>query len=121
MMVPTISPTELEAARASGRTVELIDVRTPAEYREVHIDFARNVPLERLTSELRAQSNGSPREPVYVVCRTGNRAQKACEALIAAGHPAAINVEGGTQAWEAAGLPVTRGRRTISLERQVRI
>ena len=32
-----------------------------------------------------------------------------------------INVEGGTTAWSAAGLPVVRGRKTISLERQVRI
>jgi rhodanese-related sulfurtransferase len=32
-----------------------------------------------------------------------------------------INVEGGTLAWDQAGLPVVRGRRTISLERQVRI
>ena len=32
-----------------------------------------------------------------------------------------MNVEGGTQAWEQAGLPVVRGKKTISLERQVRI
>ena len=32
-----------------------------------------------------------------------------------------MNVEGGTQAWDAAGLPVIRGQKAISLERQVRI
>jgi hypothetical protein len=32
-----------------------------------------------------------------------------------------VNVEGGTQAWDQAGLPVIRGEKTISLERQVRI
>jgi rhodanese-related sulfurtransferase len=32
-----------------------------------------------------------------------------------------INVEGGTQAWVDAGLPVVRGKKSISLERQVRI
>ena len=31
------------------------------------------------------------------------------------------NVEGGTLAWAAAGLPVVRGRKAVSLERQVRI
>jgi rhodanese-related sulfurtransferase len=41
--------------------------------------------------------------------------------LIAAGPLNAINVEGGTAAWEAAGFPVLRGQRAISLERQVRI
>jgi hypothetical protein len=32
-----------------------------------------------------------------------------------------VNVEGGTQAWDEAGLPVVRGQKAISLERQVRI
>jgi rhodanese-related sulfurtransferase len=32
-----------------------------------------------------------------------------------------INVEGGTEAWLAAGLPVVRGKKVMSLERQVRI
>jgi rhodanese-related sulfurtransferase len=32
-----------------------------------------------------------------------------------------VSVDGGTQAWEAAGLPIVRGQKTISLERQVRI
>jgi rhodanese-related sulfurtransferase len=41
--------------------------------------------------------------------------------LIAAGVTNVINVEGGTRAWDQAGLPVVRGKKTISLERQVRI
>ena len=55
-----------------------------------------------------------------MICRSGSRGQKACEKLATAGLRV-VNVEGGTQAWEAAGLPVVRGRKTISLERQVRI
>ncbi|MFM7866209.1 MAG: rhodanese-like domain-containing protein, partial [Planctomycetaceae bacterium] len=49
------------------------------------------------------------------------RGRQACEKLQAAGCLNAVNVEGGTLAWDQAGLPVVRGRRTISLERQVRI
>ena len=45
----------------------------------------------------------------------------ACERLIAAGHTGVANVDGGIVAWEAAGLPVVRGKKSISLERQVRI
>ncbi|MBO0696981.1 MAG: DUF2892 domain-containing protein, partial [Zavarzinella sp.] len=41
--------------------------------------------------------------------------------LLAAGCPDVMNVEGGTAAWAAAGLPVVRGRKAVSLERQVRI
>jgi hypothetical protein len=32
-----------------------------------------------------------------------------------------VNIEGGTMAWTTANLPVVRGKKTISLERQVRI
>ncbi|MCA9056758.1 MAG: DUF2892 domain-containing protein, partial [Planctomycetaceae bacterium] len=52
--------------------------------------------------------------------KSGNRGKQACEKLEAAGVHV-VNVEGGTQAWEAAGLPVVRGKKAMSLERQVRI
>jgi rhodanese-related sulfurtransferase len=120
-MAATISSRELADIRSSGKNVELLDVRTPAEFREVHVDFARNVPLDRLDAEvLKAERSGSLGEPLYVICRSGSRGKQACEKLSAAGLNV-VNVEGGTLAWDAAGLPVIRGKKTISLERQVRI
>lgn len=59
--------------------------------------------------------------PLYVICASGARGRQACGKFAAAGFPDVVNVEGGTRAWEAAGLPVERGKATISLERQVRI
>ncbi|TWU13455.1 Inner membrane protein YgaP [Symmachiella macrocystis] len=103
-------------------TVELIDVRTPAEYRETHSTIARNVPLDELDAEkLLADRNSSADQPLYVICNSGNRSRKACEKLINAGCTNVVNVQGGTQAWEQADLPVVRGKKTVSLERQVRI
>ena len=102
--------------------MDLIDVRTPAEFREVHIQGVRSVPLDRLDPrDLMESRNGRQGEPLFVVCRSGSRGKKACEAFLEAGFSEVINVEGGTLAWEAAGLPVDRGKKTISLERQVRI
>ena len=60
-------------------------------------------------------------EPVYLICRSGSRGKQACEKLLSAGYENVVNVEGGTLAWEKAGLPVRRGKKVISLERQVRI
>lgn len=118
-MVATISPAALADLRRRGDTLTLIDVRTPAEYGEVHVDFARNVPLDRLTpQDIAALGNDSP---VYFVCKSGGRSQKACEKMLAAGFEKVVSVEGGTAACEAAGLPVIRGRKAMSLERQVRI
>src|SRR5512134_3974739 len=105
-MSQTITPQELALLRkASGQRVELIDVRTPVEFREVHVEFARNVPLDRLDpAAIHAERNGSD-EPLYVICRSGARGKQACEKLAAAGLNV-VNVEGGTAAWDAAGLPV---------------
>jgi rhodanese-related sulfurtransferase len=121
MNTSTISPRQLHEAVRAGKSVKLIDVRTPVEFREVHVDFARNVPLDQLDpARIAAERNGSG-EPLYVICRSGSRGQQAREKLLAAGHANVVNVAGGTQAWDEAGLPVVRGQKAISLERQVRI
>jgi len=119
MSVTTISPQQLHDKLSAGAPVELIDVRTPAEFGEVHVSFARNLPLTELEP---AQFTGRhSSEPLYVICRSGSRANQACQKLASAGVANVVNVEGGTQAWEQAGLPVKRGQKAISLERQVRI
>lgn len=117
----SISPTELGELCRNGRDVDLVDVRTPAEFREVHSIHARNVPLDSLKPEEVMKSRQRPDELLYVICRSGNRSGKACEAFVRAGYTNVVNVEGGTSAWEQAGLPVERGKKTMSLERQVRI
>ena len=121
MSVTTISPQQLNALRQAGHPVELIDVRTPIEFQEVHVDFARNVPLDQLDPAAWAPANARREQPLYVICRSGSRGRQACEKLQAAGFTQVVNVEGGTQAWAAAGFAVARGRKVISLERQVRI
>jgi len=118
----SISPRQLHALQANGQSVDLIDVRTPSEFREVHVEFARNVPLDRLSpAQVMLGRNGAADRPLYMICRSGGRGKQACEKLIAAGFPQVVNVAGGTQAWIEAGLPVVRGKKAISLERQVRI
>lgn len=121
MNVTTISPRQLAESFNRGK-VELIDVRTPAEFREVHVESARNVPLERLDPATVVQArNGRQDEPLYLICRSGGRGRQACEKFQAAGFANVVNVEGGTLACVEAGLPVVRGKKAISLERQVRV
>ena len=115
------SPRARDALQATDQHIELLDVRTPVEFREVHVGFARNLPLDRLDpAAFNAERNGAGDKPLYVICRSGSRGNQACEKLAAAGIEV-VNVEGGTQAWIAANLPVVRGQKAISLERQVRI
>ncbi len=117
----TISPERLAELSEQG-SVELIDVRTPVEFRELRATIARNVPLESLDPHaIMKDRNGDSNRPLYVICRSGNRSAKACQRFLSAGYTNVMNVEGGTQAWDVANLPVVRGKKAISLERQVRI
>ena len=119
-MVSTISPQQLAELLTSDKPIRLIDVRTPAEFGEVHVTNAHNLPLDRLdAAAVTAEASGD--EPIYFICKSGGRSGKACEKLIAAGFTNVISVAGGTTACETAGLPVVRGRKAMSLERQVRI
>jgi len=117
-----ISPAHFAELCKEGKKIELIDVRTPVEFREVHIDFARNIPLDQLDVAALIQTRtASANEPLYFICRSGGRGQQACENFLKAGFSNVVNVEGGTMACVEAGLPVVRGKKAISLERQVRI
>jgi rhodanese-related sulfurtransferase len=122
MAITTVKPHEFAELCKNGKKVDLIDVRTPVEFREVHVENARNVPLDRLDPAALMQArNGSADEPLYFICRSGSRGLQACEKFVKAGFSNVVNVEGGTMACVEAGLPVVRGKKAVSLERQVRI
>lgn len=57
----SILPAKLAELSQAGVRIDLVDVRTPAEFREVHVAFARNVPLDQLdpTSLMRARSSSA--------------------------------------------------------------
>jgi rhodanese-related sulfurtransferase len=114
-----ISPAELKTLLSRG-SVELIDVRTAAEFDEVHVKGARNLPLDHLNPTALLWPNTDAGRPIYLICRSGGRGQKGCEKLTAAGFTNVINVEGGTQACEQAGVPVVRAA-VMPIPRQVQI
>jgi len=95
----------LDAAGGDGKEqVEVIDVREPWEYAEGHVPGARPVPLAsvpQLVGELPTD------RPVYLVCQVGARSAQAA-AFLAHHGVDAVNVDGGTGEWVAAGLPVER-------------
>ena len=122
MNITTISPQELAHRMDSGEPIDVIDVRTPVEFREVHLVNAKNIPLDRLDPHaVQSERNGTASGPLYVICQSGSRGDLACQKFVQAGIANVANVAGGTKACEEAGLPVERGKRAISLERQVRI
>jgi len=115
-----IQPKQLNQDLQSGKRVTLIDVRTPAEHGEIHLTGSTLMPLDRL--DLAAVKTAAEQADACVlICRSGKRAEQALQKLRAAGCENIVILEGGVTAWDAAGLPVNRGRKALSLERQVRI
>ncbi|ROQ26066.1 rhodanese-related sulfurtransferase [Streptomyces sp. PanSC19] len=118
--VQSITPAVLHRLVQEGRAPRLLDVRTPGEFRTTHIPGSYNVPLHTLR-EHRAELLNHLDEEVVLVCRSGQRAREAEQALAQAGLPNLRVLEGGMNAWEAAGAPVERGPERWDMERQVRL
>lgn len=117
----TISIQQLAELEVQG-TIDLIDVRMPSEFSSLRAECARNVPLESLDpSAVMAKRNGSTGQPLYVICRSGSRSTQACQKFMDAGFEEVVNVEGGTLAWDKAGLPVVRGKASLPLMQQVQM
>ncbi|PFG45066.1 rhodanese-related sulfurtransferase [Georgenia soli] len=115
-----LDPDALAERLSSAAPPRLIDVRTPAEFETVHIPGAYNVPLDTL-KEHREEIARHLDEDVVLVCRSGQRATQAKEALATAGLPNLHLLDGGMQAWQASGGEIRRGKQKWDLERQVRL
>jgi len=85
--------------------VQFIDVRTVEEYKSGHAPKAVNMPLDSLDKEFTKLDKS---KPVYVICQTGRRSQKASEMLKQADFKDVYNVTGGTSAWASANLPLEK-------------
>jgi rhodanese-related sulfurtransferase len=123
--ISTVTPQKLHEAQRRKQYTALLDVRTAAEYRSGHIPGAQLIPIEELTPDAIAKRFKRPslghEETLYIICQAGPRAEDAAKRLRQAGYTNLALVEGGTQHWEKAGLPLQRCGRAIALERQVQI
>jgi rhodanese-related sulfurtransferase len=79
----------------------LIDVREPVEFEAGHVPGAVNLPMSTIGEHL----DELPAEAFDVICKVGGRSSRVVQALVELGFDA-TNVDGGTDAWIAAGYPV---------------
>ena len=77
----------------------LIDVRTPEELKEGHIEGALNISV--LSGDFKKKINELPKEaPVYIYCRSGKRSKKAAIQKDSLGFKKIFDIEGGYIAWK---------------------
>lgn len=105
---PEVPPEEL-LRRVQRGEVQILDVRTPAEFRGGHIDGAVNVPIGQLED---AADNLSldPSRPVVAVCLTAHRSIGAVRLLQRKGYDI-VQLEGGMRAWRKADLPESKAKK----------
>jgi rhodanese-related sulfurtransferase len=100
-----ISPTEAASWIKEKKDLQLIDVRTPSEYADGHLAKAKLIPLQELESRFGEIDKS---KPILLYCRSGHRSGNALKVLLGKGYAQAKHMEGGINAWQAAGLPVTK-------------
>ncbi|MGF6493685.1 phage shock protein E [Luteibacter sp. 621] len=100
-----VSRDELAGRMASHDAPALLDVRTPAEYREGHLAGALNVPVDEVAA--RNGALGVKRDQELVIyCKSGKRAARARDTLQSLGYTNVHLLEGSADAWRADGRPL---------------
>ncbi|MHB1146875.1 MAG: rhodanese-like domain-containing protein [Lutibacter sp.] len=94
--ITVITPTEFKE-KSVNQTI--IDVRTPEEYNEGHIDGAININFND-AAFLEQISKLDKSKPVYVYCRSGKRSSAASAEMSKAGFKNLYDLEGGIMNWE---------------------
>lgn len=94
-MVRNVAPRDAQELIAKG-DIDVVDVREPHEWATGHIPGARLLPLAQVPG-------ASFGKRVLFLCEKGGRSLKAAEQTSA---DEVYNLEGGTSAWRAAGLPI---------------
>ncbi len=104
---PDVTVREAQAKLAAGDDALLVDVRELWEYEEVRAPGARLMPLSEFT---RRYGDLPHEQELLIICHTGYRSAQAASFLLGKGYLRVANVIGGMEEWEAAHLPVERGK-----------
>ena len=102
---PLVNEITVEDLKEIADESIVIDVREEYEFIEVRATGVKLLPLEQIPD---AAPTLSKEEQIFIICASGNRSMIACEYLNSKGFEA-VNVIGGTIAWNAAGYPVSSG------------
>ena len=100
-----LSPAEFKAAIANG-PVQLVDVRTPGEFKGGHLEGSVNIDWSAADYEA-AFAKLDPKVPVLLYCQAGGRSEQALEHLREKGYQVQ-HLEGGFSSWTSAGLPAVK-------------
>ncbi|KJV06112.1 rhodanese-like domain-containing protein [Methylocucumis oryzae] len=95
---------EQAAMLSKDKQAVIIDVREQNEWQQSHIPNAIHIPLNELPQRL-SELNRFKSSTIITQCRSGKRSAQAQSVLKNAGFTTVLNLTGGLNAWQSAGLP----------------
>ena len=98
--IKTLSVIEFSKKLSQTQNVQLLDVRTPEEFKADHLDNAINNNILATDFGAKTQSLNKSK-PLFVYCKAGSRSAKAAEKLAALGFAIIYNLDGGLMKWNA--------------------
>jgi rhodanese-related sulfurtransferase len=101
--IKVLTPVEFNDAMTQNKDVQLVDARTPEEYKEGHLQNALNIDVLEADFKTKAEKLDLEK-PVYVYCRSGKRSAKAALILKDIGFKEIYDMQGGYLLWESEGL-----------------
>jgi len=104
--IKSVTPNTLSAI-INNNNIQLLDVRTPNEFKSGHIKGAVNINYydqNFSTQVLKINKN----RPVYVYCRSGVRSRYSSEILKKLGFKSIYNLKGGVLNWSSQKLPLVK-------------
>ena len=90
---------------------KVVDVRSQEEFRKGHIVDALNVPLAEIKNNTATTLEKYKTSPIIMVCATGMTSSQAADLLVNQGFENVNNLKGGMADWQAANLPVVKGKK----------
>lgn len=101
--VKIITGNQAKKLLAEDETIIVIDVRTPAEFAEKHLENARNINF--FGQDFEKDILKLPRDAaILLYCKSGRRSDAAAEFLLENGFTNIMSLKNGMAAWEDAGV-----------------
>ena len=108
--VPEINADELNALLSGGRPLQIVDVRSGAEWRRSHIPGAVNVPVNELKARVTSLQLDA-QQPIVAICLSAHRSIPAVRLLKAQGFENTVQLKGGMLTWWSRDYPTEQADR----------
>ncbi|TCD01527.1 thioredoxin domain-containing protein [Pedobacter psychroterrae] len=108
----SLSATEFAEQLKKDNTIQLLDVRTPGEFKNGHVENAINASI--VGSDFENQIAALDKsKPVFVYCLSGPRSHAAAKQMRVAGFKNVVEMPGGMMEWRAKSMPETKDATAI--------